>query len=78
MFASLTLLHKNTNFPQAIADLFAQHGVQTELQQKKKVKIKRKYTTTKGHVQNVTGGCVKRHRRALSSSRKARRQKETR
>lgn len=33
MFASLTLLHKNTTYPQAIADLFEQHGVQTALRQ---------------------------------------------
>ena len=33
MFASLTLLQKNATFPQAIDDLFEQHGVQTELRQ---------------------------------------------
>jgi len=33
MFASLTLLQKNTRFPQTIADLFIQHGVQAELRQ---------------------------------------------
>lgn len=50
-------------------------AVQQTLQSRKKAPIKRQYNSTAGHVQNVTGGCVKKRRQSLSVSRKVRKQK---